>query len=100
MSTFITEIEIYNSPVNVSKLLALPFDIDVCEVEVDYCISPLLPATFYEEAEGGQIEDCEYTVLSINNQPVTPKQANIIENLLCEYFNDEMNDLIYSDYDK
>jgi hypothetical protein len=87
MNTFYANYDLCDSQdtINLSSILALPYPIDECELEIEYSISQFVPQSFYAPAEGGEIEDCNIKVVLINGSPCTKKQS------------DKLLDILYSD---
>lgn len=97
MNTFTTK---YTTDyIEIQKALVFPFEIEEIELEIKYAISPYSPATFYGPAEGGDIEDVEYTILTVNNFIPTDKQVKIIMDLINnKEFREITTELIWNDY--
>ncbi len=90
MNTFTATYDLCDSQdtINLSNILALPFEIVECELEIEYAISPFHAQSFYAPAEGGELEDCNIKVISINGSPCTKKQS------------DKLLDILYNDTSK
>lgn len=98
MNTFTAKYDTTDYP-EIQRSLALPFAIEEIEIEIQYEISPYRPATFYDPAEGGELEDVEYNILTIGNFVPTDKQVKIIFDIIdTKEFKEIITEWILNDY--
>lgn len=102
MITFYTTIDV--SSLNIEKLLALPFMIEEVELEVEYGISKHIPANWFHEQEGGELELCEWRIINIIAGDgyvffaPTDKQCLTVENAFTEKERECIDDAIWGHY--
>jgi hypothetical protein len=81
----------HKTPIN--WILALPFDIEDVELEIEYGISRYVPGNWHHQAEGGELED--WNVAVVDNR-FNEKQRKIIADNLDE---NAIVAAIWEDYD-
>lgn len=98
MNTFTTKYDTTDYQ-EIQRALALPFEIEEIELEIKYEISPYRPATFYDPAEGGDIEDVKYNILTVDNFVPNDKQVKIIMDIIdTKEFREITTEWIWDDY--
>jgi len=70
------------------------------ELEISYGISPYRPATWYDPAEGGELEEYEVKVLLIDDfEPTDEVTKKIMDEIEGKEFNELIEEWIWDDYD-
>lgn len=74
---------------------------DYCQVKikVNGIINPYIPATYWQPAEGGDIEDLDIEVLSIDEKVYRKQVMKAIEVYLYKHYEYQIMELFAQDYE-
>jgi hypothetical protein len=72
------------------------------ELEISYGISPYSAATFNDPEEGGELEECNINVMSVDgSEPSHAEAGRITDELMyCKEFNNWVEEQCFDDYKK